>query len=54
MTREELFEKALRMIEGFAGSINGRPMRPDEELVWARELAKEALNGIDPSTGKTP
>lgn len=48
----EHLRKSLEFIEGFTGTVGERPMTDRESLTWAKEMAHEALNRIDPVTGK--
>jgi hypothetical protein len=52
MSKEQLYERALRMIANFSGRVGERPMHGGEMISWMQELAREALQGIDPTTGK--
>lgn len=52
MTKLELYEKSLKMIAHFEGHIGDQPMQWQDKLMWAQEFAIEALQGIDPTTGK--
>ncbi len=51
LTQRRLYEKALKMIADFTGTIGDHPMGSVEKLSWAQEFAREALQGIDPSIG---
>jgi len=48
----ELYERALKMIANVSIVIGDRSAHPQEKLNWVQEFAREALNGIDPTTGK--
>lgn len=47
----ERYRKALVMIESLRLNIGGIEVGDDRMSAWMRELAREALNGIDPNTG---
>lgn len=45
----ERLRATLHMIETAQVSVNGLPVN---EAMWLREFAREALSGIDPTTGR--